>query len=322
MSAPPLEAGVELAPGYEVIDHISRGRRLDVYDAWSWERGTRVIAKVLRPELRDDEQSRRKLRREGQLLQELTHPHIVRGYETLEAPEVVVVMETLRGQTLAHLIEEGPGPLDAANLSQLGLQLGSAIRYLHAHEILHLDLKPSNVVAESGQAKLIDMSVARAPGPVPAGVGTWCYMAPEQARGTVAGPAADVWGLGAVLFEAATGQAAFDDPEHEQSTGSQEASWETDDGSSWEETYSGPYPQLQRRAVRADQLRELPPPLADLLAACLEPEPERRPPVAELLWRLEGVGDLPGQERRWTRARFGAGTGAPRLEASARVAGG
>ncbi len=319
MSAPPFEAGVEPAPGYEVIDHLSRGRRLDVYDAWSWERGARVIVKMLRPELRDDERSRQKLRGEGELLQELTHPHIVRGYETLEAPEVVVVMETLRGRTLAHLIDEGPGPLDLPDLSQLGLQLGSAIRYLHANGILHLDLKPSNVVAESGQAKLIDMSVARAPGPVPAGVGTWCYMAPEQARGTVAGPAADVWGLGAVLFEAATGQAAFDDPEHEQSTGSQEPGWETDDGSSWEERFSGPYPQLQRRAVRADQLRELPLPVADLLAACLEPEPKRRPPVAELLWLLEGVGDLPGEERRWTRARFGDGSGAARLKTATRT---
>ena len=94
------------------------------------------------------------------------------------------------------LIEDGPPP-DAADVAHLGLQLGSALAYLHRERRLHLDLKPSNVIAEAGRAKLIDLSLARPPGPAADGIGTWLYMSPEQARGGVLGPAADVWGLGA-----------------------------------------------------------------------------------------------------------------------------
>ena len=195
----------------------------------------------------------------------MRHPHIVRGYETLEQPHPAVVMETLTGATLGYLIETSPEPLAVESLAHLGLQLGSAVRYLHARDVLHLDLKPANIVAEGSRAKVIDLSVARAPGDIAAGVGTWCYLAPEQAVEGFVGPPADVWGIGAVLFEAATCQPAFDDPDHsDEDEESDELSWTDDDASSgsWIDTDGGPYPQLTERAPRIDEMREVPKALA------------------------------------------------------------
>jgi serine/threonine protein kinase len=294
----PLSRGAAIAPGYEAIEHLSRGRRLDVYDAWSEERGCRCVIKALRPERAGEAEPRRMLLREGQLLERLSHPHLVRGYETLEEPGPLVVMETLGGQTLAHAIEQEKAELSPVELAHLGLHLGAAMRYLHAHGFLHLDLKPSNVVAEAGRAKVIDLSLARAPGPAPAGIGTWCYLAPEQARGGELGPAADVWGIGAVLFEAATASAAFGEPESgavgpaEEGSASRDT-WESADGE------PGDFPQLEARADPVGTRRDLPPALADLIDSCLEPVAERRPGLEELLAALEPLAGIPPAERRF-----------------------
>jgi serine/threonine protein kinase len=281
MSAP-IASGTELAPGYEAIEHLRRGRDLDVYDAWSEERACRCVVKAVRPDRLEREGPARRLLAEGRLLRDLTHPHIVRAYEVIEEPVPMVVMETLAGETLGHMIEVREVELSAAELAQLGLHLSSAIRYLHRHGILHLDLKPSNVIAECGRAKLIDLSVARPPGPAHAGIGTHYYMAPEQAKGGDLGPPADVWGIGAVLFEAASGEPAFDDPEAPGDDDSDESVSETLDESD--------YPQLATTARRVDELRPLPGELVDLVAACLEPEAERRPSVDTLLEALVPLG--------------------------------
>jgi eukaryotic-like serine/threonine-protein kinase len=293
MSAP-LAPGEAIAPGYEAIEHLRRGRNLDVYDVWSAERACRCIVKALRPDRLGREGPARRLLEEGRLLCRLTHPHIVRGYEVLEEPLPMVVMETLAGETVGHMIEVREVELSAAELAHLGLHLASAVRYLHAHGWLHLDLKPSNVIAECGRAKLIDLSVARPPGPVHGGIGTFFYMAPEQVRGGELGPAADVWGIGTVLFEAATGEPAFDDPDADEldDAASEEpyasdGPYESDDAPTGERFDEREYPQLVTTARRVDELRPLPAELADLVAACLDPEPERRPGVEDLMRALE-----------------------------------
>jgi serine/threonine protein kinase len=291
---PALAPGEEIAPGHHVIGHLSRGTTLDVYDAWSEARATRCIAKALRPDRLDDRAAARRLVTEGRLIRRLTHPHIVRGYEVVTEPRLVVVMETLTGSTLARLIDESDPRLPVTDIAHLGLHLAAAIRYLHGEGWLHLDLKPSNVVAEAGRAKLIDMSLARRPGHCPPGVGTWCYLAPEQARGGVVGPPADVWGLGAVLYEATTGQAAFDpDPPPgslEEPTG---PGGDTDDR-------PRRYPQLDGPPTPVRRLRRTPRPLADLIDACLDPEPSRRPPIGAVLGALEPLASLPPAERRFS----------------------
>ena len=152
---------------------------------------------------------RRRLVREGELLLELAHPHIVRAYELRRRPRTVLILETLGGETVEHMIHSAPRRLAIADVAHLGLQLCSAIGYLHGHGYLHLDLKPSNVIVQSGQARVIDLSLAGRPGPGAARVGvsarTW---RPSRRAVRRADAATDVWGIGVTLYEAATGDAA------------------------------------------------------------------------------------------------------------------
>jgi eukaryotic-like serine/threonine-protein kinase len=272
----PLGAGSEPVPGYEVIAHLARSNAYDVYDAWSRERGCRVVLKTARPDRRTHEPVVGRLLREGRLLLRLTHPNLVRVYEVAVAPRPSVVLETLGGETLAHLLDGRDGGLPAAELGHLGLQLCSVLGYLHAQGWLHLDLKPANVVAEGGRARVLDLSHASRPGSVPPGFGTWCYQSPEQARGGRVGTAADLWGLGGVLFEAATGRCAFDD-----------------------EAEDFEYPQLHRGAPPVRTFGSaLPEGLASAIDACLAADPGERPSLAELAAACEAAAGLPAAERR------------------------
>ena len=282
----PAEPGQEhprLGEGYEPIAQLSRGNDFEVWDAWSIERGSRVIIKTLREDMLDDARKRERLMREGTLLCDLTHPHIVRGYEVRDEPWPMVVMETLGGQTLSHMIN-ADGVLSDAEAAIVGLQVGAAVRYLHATGYLHLDLKPSNVIAEAGRARLIDLGLSEPHGPIRAGVGTWCYLAPEQARGEECGPAADVWGIGAILFEALTGWPPFDEPGRE-TNGVLDEHLE--------------YPQLHRRARPLAEASGAGAGLAALVDSCLDPGPGTRPSLTRLLGELEPLAEVPAAERRW-----------------------
>lgn len=259
----PLAAGDDLAPGYRVLAHLRRGDTMDVYDVWSEARACRCVAKVLRPDCLADRDDRRRILREGRLLKRLTHLHIVRAYEVVEEPLPGMILETLTGATLSYLIEEPRRRMDLADVALLGIQLCSALHYLHGQGFLHLDLKPSNVIVCQGLARFIDLSVARRPGRGPKGVGTRMYMAPEQARGGTLGPAADVWGMGATLYEAATGTPPFEYLEGHR------------------------YDQLERRADPIRAHRRVPAALAAAVDACLEPDPAGRPAVLELAHELE-----------------------------------
>jgi serine/threonine protein kinase len=258
--APPLGKGELLAPDYTVKTHIRRGRALDVYGVWSEERACRCVAKVLRPDRIEDRRARGMLLREGRILKRLTHLHIVRAYEILEEPQPTVILETLTGSTLAYLIAvHRRRRLPLFSLVFLGLHLCSAMHYLHRQGLLHLDLKPSNIVSNLGLAKVLDLSIARRPGRARRrGIGTRQYMAPEQARGGLLSEATDVWGIGAVLFHAATGRPPF-----EAETGQK-------------------YQQLERRADLIRTHRRVPAAFATMVDRCLDPEPSQRPAVGEL----------------------------------------
>ena len=260
----PLQEGDTITSGYEVIGHLSRGRALDVYDAWSIERDCRCVAKVLRPD-RQVPRVRRRLTREGELLLGLTHPHIVRAYELRRRPRTVLIMETLDGETVEHMIETAPRRLAIADVAHLGLHLCSAVGYLHGRGYLHLDLKPSNLIVQNGQARMLDLSLSRRPGRLRRGAGTPPYLSPEQASGGWASAATDAWGIGATLYEAATGQRPFPDARH------------------------GRYPQIDRRAPSVAGSRRAPKNFSVVVDACLASDPSERPSVGELADELDAV---------------------------------
>jgi serine/threonine protein kinase len=262
-----LSAGEEIAPGYRVIGLLRRGALLDVYDCWSTLRQCRCVLKVGRT---SDPRTQRRLLREGRLLRRLVHPHMVRVYDVLTEPRPALVLETLTGATLSHQIHATPRGLGAADVAALGLHLCSAVQYLHANRILHLDLKPSNIIVDGGVARILDLEIARSPGRG-RGEGTRQYMAPEQVQSAALGPKTDVWGLGMVLFEAATGRLPFDF------------------------SVATAYPQI---AAQAESVRRCRPRLSRALVcaidSALEPDPSRRPTVDELAIMLSTlVEDAP-----------------------------
>ena len=121
------------------------------------------------------------------------------------------------------------------------------------------------MIVQSGQAQVIDLSLAGRPGPVRRGLGSPPYLAPEQARGESAGAATDVWGIGVTLYETATGMRPFPDARPKV------------------------YPQRDRRAPLVSEIRRAPAALTRVVNACLSPGPADRPSVAELADELDAV---------------------------------
>jgi serine/threonine protein kinase len=262
---PPVATGTALAPGYDVLAHLARGHALDVYDVWSEERECHCVAKVLRPDRTSDAGPRRRLLREGRILLGFAHPHIVRAYELLRGP--VLILEPLTGGSVQDAIKRSARRPATPAIVQLGIHLCSAAHYVHRHGLLHGDIKPHNVMMDRGFSKLIDFSLAAKPGRGVRGRGTRSYMAPEQARGGAVSAATDVWGIGTVLHAAAVGTAPFP-------------------------SERGRYAQLDRSADRIDAHRRLPPShavLADVIAGCLAPEPAARPALSDLTDALDDL---------------------------------
>ncbi|EMR06874.1 Serine/threonine-protein kinase pknB [Bhargavaea cecembensis DSE10] len=261
VSTEPLQKGETLVPGYTVIYHMRRGRECDVYYVWSEERLTGCIAKTIQPEAPDNEIIRKRLVKEGETLTALSHPNLVRGYEVVPEPVPVLIQETLTGETLSHLVrnlaKQGE-ELPEKQIAHLGMQLCSVVHYLHRNNVLHLDIKPSNLISQPPLAKLIDLNLSASPGDVRKGVGTKQYMAPEQARGNALTTAADIWGIGAVLFFAATGKRPFQS---------------LDDGR---------YEQLERSAEPVRTHRDMDEGFADLIDRCLQTDVEKRPELKEI----------------------------------------
>jgi eukaryotic-like serine/threonine-protein kinase len=280
---PPLAPGNAIAPGYTVVAHVRRGDDFDVYEAWSATRYSRCVVKTPRPDRTAEASVRRALVREGRLLRAACHPHLVRAYD-LHAPRggrPALVLEALPGPSLKDVLEQHRR-LPAPMLALLATHLCSAARYLHDRGHLHLDIKPSNVVISGGLARLIDLGLSRSPGPCRAGVGTARSMAPEQARGGHVSAATDVWGIGLVLYEAATGHRPFGDGDDDRTCTC------GDPACIWREPR---FLQLERRAPRVRARRRLPLTAAATIDACLAPEPADRPSLEALDAALAGLLD-------------------------------
>ncbi len=200
-TAPSVDPSPKQILHFDLIEEVGRGSNATVYRALDRRLGRVVAIKVLRPTVvaRPDAA---KLCQEGGVVARLQHPNIVPVYEIGEFDgHQFLALEYLAGGTLADRIAARPFALrDAANLVET---IARATHYAHLMGVVHRDLKPANVLLTGdGVPKITDFGLARV-GTDPEGlrilVGTPGYMAPEQARGAVAGPAADVYALGAIL---------------------------------------------------------------------------------------------------------------------------
>lgn len=217
-SAGPLIEGTSLpeVPGYEILARLDRGGMGVVYKARHQKLNRLVALKMI---LAGEYAAADKFLRfdqEAETVARLRHPNIVEIYDIGMAQGVpYIALEYMSGGSLEQLFRQGPQP--PRRSAELLATLAQAIHTAHLAGIIHRDLKPANVLlSEDGTAKIADFGVAKrreAVGQTQTGqiIGTPAYMAPEQARGESknVGPAADVYSLGAILYEALTGRPPF-----------------------------------------------------------------------------------------------------------------
>jgi len=259
--------GDEIVPGRHAVRLLGGGHRYEAYLAWDDDLRTLVALKIVRPDLVDHPGVLAGLAGEARALERLSHPVIVRAFDAvLDGERPHVVLELLDGPRLSTLVRTSVVAVE--QLLSLGLQLSSAAHYLSVRGIVHLDIKPRNVIM-AGPPRLIDLSIAlpvEELATLTSPVGTDSYMAPEQcdpARFSELGPPADVWGIGVTLYGALAKRKAF------------------------ESTLDERFPQLSRRP--APLPREVPQEFAELVLSTLEPRPADRPTAAELGDALEPI---------------------------------
>ena len=267
-------------PGRRALSLLGGGDRYEAYVAWDDRLHIPVVAKILRRHLVDDPRARAAIAAEAAALERLEHPVLVRSFgAVLDGDRPHLVLEFLDGPRLSTLLRKF-GPLASEQLIPLAQQLCSALQFMGGEGWVHLDVKPRNIVMTSSP-RLIDLSVARREVDarrITRPVGTDAYMAPEQcdpARFGEIGPKADVWGLGASMFEALTGRQAFP----------------ADD--------KGRFPQLRTAAPPLPP--KAPPVLSRAIAASFVNDPAARPTANELDELLEPLADWSSRARRRLR---------------------
>ena len=222
---------------YRVIEELGAGSMGEVYRAEDTRLGREVALKVLPPRLQDDEAVIERFRREARLASALNHPNICTIHDIGEHEgRQFIVMECLEGATLRQLI--GNGPLPVGQAIELATEVCDALQAAHARGVVHRDIKPANIfVTARGSAKVMDFGLAKMMSPEPersplrgrnpedstatdgvnpvllthpgSPLGTVAYMSPEQAHGRDVDARADLFSLGAVLYEMLTGERAF-----------------------------------------------------------------------------------------------------------------
>jgi serine/threonine protein kinase/tetratricopeptide (TPR) repeat protein len=260
---------------YRIGDAIGSGGMGVVYEAEDLKLGRRVALKLLPDYLAHDEQALQRFEREARAASALNHPNICTVYEIDQAGDRhFIAIELLDGESLKERISRGP--LERGELLDIATQVCDALEAAHAHGIVHRDIKPANIfLTQRGAAKVLDFGAAKRiglddPG-VPlvnstsktvvaeptltafgAALGTIAYMSPEQATGQPADPRSDIYSLGLVLREMATGRRTadtIDDPESESRRGPEVAIVPS---SSPEELFPGLAPIIEK-ALRSDR---------------------------------------------------------------------
>lgn len=202
---------------------------------------------------------------EADILLKLAHPNIVRCFGV--SGSTYILMEYLEGPSLRQLIKNRPKrQLDVDDALRTSIYVGAALHHIHNRGLMHLDVKPANIVIANGRPVLCDFGIARwQAAPRPKGIrGTEGYVAPEECQVDVVTPAADVFGLGVTLYELLTGSMPF--PEKQEGE---------------------PYPQISQSPSPVQKHRKkLPAGLEKLVLSCLSRDPKARPSLTKLLPEL------------------------------------
>ena len=207
---------------YCIVEKIGAGGMGEIYRAYDEQLDRDVAVKILPSGALTDETSRLRFRKEALALAKLNHPNIetVHDFSTSDGVDYLVI-ELIPGSTLAQKLKAGPLP--EKEILRLGTQLTEGVSAAHEQNVTHRDVKPSNLmIMPDGRLKILDFGLARFMRPAAepdatrtltsahALVGTLPYMAPEQLRGDQTGASADIYAIGAVLYEMATGRRPFD----------------------------------------------------------------------------------------------------------------
>jgi len=208
---------------YRLIGKLGSGGMGVVYEAEDIRLGRRVALKFLPENLARDQKALQRFEREARAVSSLNHPSICTLYEVEEHDsQPVIVMELLEGESLKDRIRKGP--ISGDELLDIGIQTSEGLEAAHAKGIIHRDIKPGNIfIVGAGRVKILDFGLAKVvPGDVPEheseeesltleGIipGTTSYMSPEQVRGEEVDARSDLFSLGVVLYEMATGQRPF-----------------------------------------------------------------------------------------------------------------
>jgi len=199
---------------YRAIEKIGSGGMADVYRAMDETLGRTVAVKVMHERYASDPEFAARFRQEAQAVANLVSPNIVNMYDWgQDGDTYYIVMEYVRGRDLKCV--ECDSALSSARVAEIGAQVCSALGAAHGYDVIHRDIKPHNIMVQAdGSVKVMDFGIARAgnttmtqTGSV---LGTAQYLSPEQAQGTYLSAGSDLYSLGIVLYEAATGQLPFE----------------------------------------------------------------------------------------------------------------
>ena len=203
---------------YKITERIGIGGMAEVYRAQDTVLGRMVAVKVMLPQYAADPSFTQRFRQEAASAANLQSPYIVNVYDWgQDSGTYYIVMEYVRGSDLKTAIKER-GAINQRKVAEIGSQVCQALSVAHNLDIIHRDIKPQNIMIQpDGNVKVMDFGIARAKNSVKTQtssvLGTAHYVSPEQAQGKELTYASDIYSLGIVLYEAATGKLPFDGPD-------------------------------------------------------------------------------------------------------------
>jgi Tol biopolymer transport system component len=200
---------------YRILDRIGAGGMGVVYRAEDMKLGRIVALKFLSPELTRDQKAKQRFVQEARAASAMDHSNICTIFEVdeMEDDQIFISMAYYEGKTLRERIAEGA--LELGEALDIATQIAQGLVKAHAHGIVHRDVKPGNIyITNDREVKIFDFGLAKLAGQLRLTstgktMGTVSYMSPEQARGEETGPGTDIWALGVILYEMATGSLPF-----------------------------------------------------------------------------------------------------------------